>query len=201
MGNLEIDLITKKNDFSFTFTIPSFKNVRYKGNSVPYGKLSNSQQYDFLEEHLHNCCYSKFDDIKWVYEQHKEADNRLHIHGFIKGTYEEMVINFRHDFYSNYKINCSYKSYIKYSDIQRTIKDINYFERYCDKFQHEITYYMRVIEDKKHAEELDKGVKIETNKRDIPADYINSLTEHLETKNSADTYMFGKKHTNFIIEI
>lgn len=184
-------------NYSFTFTIPSFKNVKYKSANTAYGKLSNEQQYELLEDHLQNICHGKFDQIKWIYEQHKETDNRLHVHGIILKTNYELVEQFRNDFYSSYKINCSYKSYIKFSDIQRTIKDIKYFERYCDKHQHEIKYFMRVIEDKKHSEALDKGVKIECN---IPPKYLNSLEEHLESRELGDEYLFGKLN-KFIIEI
>lgn len=187
------EIFTSRHDYSFTFTIPTFKNVKYKSANTAYGKLTFEQQYEFLEDHLQNI--SKFDDIKWVYELHKDIP-RLHIHGFIKNEYYERVEQFRNDFYSNYKINMSYKSYIKMSDIQETIVDINYFENYCKKHQHEIKYFMRVIEDKKHSEALDKGIKIECNN----GPKHNSLDMIQESENRPyEKYLFGKLN-NFTLQ-
>lgn len=194
---LEIALKDKQN-YSWTFTIPSFKNVKYKSANVTYGKLSNAQQYDLLENHLQNITFGKFDTIYWVYEQHKESDNRLHVHGFIEQVNEEQVEQFRNDFYSSYRINCSYKSYIKFSDIQRTLVDKRYFQDYMKKHQNEITYFMSVIEDKKHSEAIDKGIKIEVN--NISPKYLNTLEEHLESRELGDEYPFGKMN-KFLVEI
>lgn len=198
MGNFELALI--KGNFSFTFTIPSFKNVYYKGNNIPYGKLTNCQQYDFLEKILHK--HNKFDNIKWIYENHGENDNRLHIHGFIKDAFEDMVYQFRNDFYSH-PIKVAYKSFVKFSDIQKTKLDICFFEKYMEKNQDKIKYFMGEDEDKKKSDELDgkvnKPVFIEVN--NTSPQYINSLSEHLESENLGDEYRFGKKDKKFIVEI
>lgn len=199
MGNfkqLEIALKDKQN-YSFTFTIPSFKNVKYKSSNSAYGKLSQEQQYDLLEPHIQNIASNKFDNIKWIYEEHKESDNRLHIHGFIENTNYEMVEQLRNDFYSSYKINCSYKSYIKFSNIQRTIYDIKFFQIYMSKNQNNIKFFMKVIEDQKHSEALDQGVKIEVN----TGPNINTLDTTQENNNLPyEKYLFGKLN-KFLIEI
>lgn len=178
-------------DWSFSFTIPSFKSVKYKSVNIKYGSLTQDQQYNFLEDHLQSI--SNFgENIKWVYEEHKENDNRLHIHGFIKNAVYEEVEQFRTNFYASYKINCSMKSYLKFSNIQQTIYHIGYFENYCKKHQHEIKYFMRVVTDLKHSENLDKGIN-------TAKDMKIYTREEFETWPSEQKYLFGK-HNNFIVD-
>lgn len=193
--------LSKKYCFSFTFTIPAFKNIKYKSANCTYGKLSHDQQHDFLENHLQDISSNMFNDIKWIYEFHKNEDGtngRLHVHGFIKFDYAERVEEFRNKFYSSYRVNMSYKSYVKMSDVQRTLTDIFYFENYMEKHQNEIPYFMSVISEKKHSEALDKGVKIEYNNIGLRP---NSLDNTQENNNLPyEKYLFGKLN-KFLVEL
>lgn len=184
---------TDNGNFSFTFTIPGFKNVYYQGNRRPYGKLTQERQYDFLENHLQHI--NKFPDIKWVYEEHE--DTRLHIHGWVKNTCGEEMDDFRHRFYSH-PVAMTQKSYEKISNIQKTLFLLDYFDVYMKKNQHKIKYFMRVIENERIRKAMDEGVYIEPN---ISAQYVNSLEQHLESEMLGNEYNFGKKHNKFIIEL
>lgn len=174
-----------KGNYSFTFTIPDFKNVYY-GIKVPYGKLTNEKQYDFLENHLQNI--NKFDSIQWIYENNTINNSNLHIHGFVIDTSAEEMEDFRMRFY-DHPIKMTYKSCLKISDIQRTTLDIMYFQNYCNKHQHTIKYFMRVIEDKKHSQALDNHIKIDVNQGIL-----------MGPKTTNTSYDFGKR-AKFILEI
>lgn len=182
-----------ENNYSFTFTIPTFKNVYYKGNRRRFGNMTQEQQFDFLESHLHKI--NSFAEIKWVYEEHE--DFRLHIHGYVCNTAKEPMNEFRHKFYS-YPISMTEKSYLKISDIQRTTNHISYFVDYMSKHQDKIKFYMRDINREK-PQPITKTVRIQTN---ISPAYFNSLSTHLEDVDSGDTYPFGKKNikNNHIVE-
>lgn len=187
-------------NFSFTFTISSKKIVYFKGKRRPYNMLTQDQQYEFLEKQLHRS-NKHFDNIKWVYEEHEKEDNRLHVHGFVINACWEQMELFRSAFYGN-PINIAYSGYIKLSNIQKTQLDISYFITYMDKNQNKIKYYMGQDQDKKLSCELNgekfKPVLIESN---ISPQYLNSLEEHLESRDMGDDYKFGKKLNKFIVEI
>lgn len=189
------DYYLHSGNWSFTFTIPSFKSIKYKSVNTKYGLLTQNQQYDFIENHLQDISTFHKGDIKWVYEEHKENDNRLHVHGFIINAIFEEVESFRNNFYASYKINCSRKSYVKYSDIQSTTYSIDYFKEYMQKHQHEIKYYMRVDIDKQHSDNLDKGVKLAKAIKIISRD-------EFETWPKEHKYLFGKDYinNNFVID-
>lgn len=182
-------------NFSFTLTIPSFKNIYFKGRRIQYGRLTQEAQYDFLEDHLQNI--NTFSNIKWVYEEHNDdPKHRLHIHGYIENEYHESVKDFVDRFYSHHKVSMSVKSYLKMSNIQQTLVNIDYFKEYMKKHQDEIRFYMRVIEDDKRCDVLDEKfkVKIECGLN------LNSVLKSLDEDNLADEYRFGKQK-KFILEI
>jgi len=190
------------NDYSFTFTIPAFKNVYYKTNRRPFGNMIQEYQYDFLETHIQNLRQyvggmGVFPEIKWVYEEHD--DKRLHVHGYVKQTTREAMDSFRHKFYS-YPISITEKSYLKISDIQMTKNTINYFVNYMEKNQDKIKFYMRDINRQTDYPPRKTTVLIESN---IRPEYLNSLTQHLENETPGDKYAypFGKQKQKHIVEI
>lgn len=198
MGDLEMEFQQTKGHYAFTFTIPPFKNVYYKSNKRQYGKMPQNMQYDFLENHIQKCS-SLLKNCQWVYEEHE--DKRLHIHGFVKDTHWAEMEEFRARFYE-YPISMSYKSYDKMSKLEKTIVNISYWESYIEKNQSKIKYYMRVIEDKKHASNLDgnKDFKLIIEERTYSPSFLNSLDEIQENDEDLGyTYPFGKKK-NFLIE-
>lgn len=149
------------NYYSFTITIPSFKKVYYDGKSQPYGKLTQRQQYNLLEDvflkHLHPL---NFEYIDWVYEEHE--DKRLHIHGFTKVN-EDKIKNsptnlLLDDFYSDYRINIKLRSYIKISKIEKTVYDIKFWNTYIQKNQDTIKFRNRYEEEQKLFQNLENGV-------------------------------------------
>jgi len=179
--------------FSFTYTIPDVKYIYFK-ERIQYGKLTNEQQYDFLENQLQKI--NKFKDIRWVYEQNTLHNTNLHIHGYVIGTTHEEMENFRHLFYSH-PITITPKSYFKLSDIQKTTHEIEYFIRYCAKHQDTIKYYMRVLEDQKLFNSLDSksfNIKIEVNgqREDTGRPQSPIIT--------ANSYDFGK-NKKFILQL
>lgn len=192
-----MEFITTGN-YSFTFTISSKKVVYYRGNRRPYYLLPQIQQYDFLENQLQKI--NKFNHIKWVYEEHKE-DKRLHVHGYVMNTSDEEMNDFRARFY-DHPITIAVSGQIKLSNIQRTLIDINYFQIYMEKHQHEIIYYMRTIQDRKHYDALDgkpfnkKTLTIDIN---INPHYLNSLDDVQESGYLGDEYLFGKQN-KFTVE-
>jgi len=184
----------KPKNYSFTFTVPSFKKVFYKGKYHAYGSLPQCHQYALLENVLQDS--SNFNCIKWVYEEH--ADKRLHIHGFINIAFEEQVDLFRDFFYRDYRIKISRKSYLKISDVQETYKDIQFFIDYMNKYQGEIVYFQSIDEHKKLYKSLDglkHIVKIEYNV-DLPPPDLIQESSNLPYEN----YLFGKLN-KFIVEI
>lgn len=194
--NLQEAVESTRGNYSFTFTIPSTKNVYWQKVYRPYGKMPQFMQYDFLENHLQRI--NKFHEIYWVYEEHLETDLRLHIHGWIIDTNEEEVKDFIDRFYK-YPVMICYNTYYRISNYQKTIFTIDYFKEYCAKYQNKIKYYMSVIEDKKHSANLDgKKFKltIDTN---LDAHYFNSLERNQENRDMGDDYLFGK-NKKFLIE-
>lgn len=192
--NLEEQI--SRGDYSVTITIPSVKKVWYKGQYHYYGKLTQESQYDMLEKILQK--YNTFPQIKWVYETHE--DQRLHAHMWILNEYEEIVKDFRHKIYSDHAINIRPGSYLKISDIQRTLVSINYFNEYMQKHQANIKYFMSSDEAFRRKCVIDDDtfhLYIESN---IPAEYVNSLVKGQETEYLPDTYPFGKSN-KFIVEI
>lgn len=151
--------IPKSNSYSFTLTIPHHKQVNYYKKRIKYGYLTNHQQYVLCEDVFKKlfCGENKCD---WVYERHE--DGRLHIHGYIEESYYEYVLHEIHRFYSDYRINIKPKSYEKIMDIQETILEINYWNMYMDKHQHEIIYKSRNFHEKDHIEALESGAPTQT---------------------------------------
>lgn len=174
---MEIEL----GSYSFTFTIPSFKVVYYNGQKIPYGKLSQENQYKFIEDII-QMNIGKFDEIEWVYEEHE--DKRLHVHGYIQNTHEELVKDFVNNFYTyNSRIGLSFRSYSKLSVYEKTRHSLDSWLRYIQKHQAEIKFLSKRRQDEKDSADLDysgNAVKIETN-------YY-------------DTYRFKGKN-NFLVEI
>ena len=126
---MDFENILYKSNFSFTFTIPSTKNVWYKGHRIPFGKMTQQQQYDFLENRLQKI-NTFYKNIQWVYEEHE--DKRLHVHGFIKSAYFEEVEQFRTEFYKH-PISITYSVYSRLSNIQETLYNSGYFTDYMQK--------------------------------------------------------------------
>lgn len=201
MKDYELELefkIEDKHDYSFTFTIPAFKNVYHSKKRCKYGQLTNKQQFTLIERVMYKNVSSS-SDVRWIYEKHD--DERLHLHGYWKNTYREEVEDLRNKFYQDYSINInSYVKYEKISDIQETKTVINYWEKYMEKNQDKIIYKCGFIHQKEITDDLNKGIiKIECN---IPQDYLNTLDQHLENELLEDEYKFGKTKLNkYIIEI
>lgn len=190
-----MDIKIYRANFSFTLTIPSFKNIYYNGRRIQYGKLTQDKQYDFLEDHLQNI--NTFSNIRWVYEEHKEDPRkRLHVHGYIENEYHECVKDFVDRFYSHHKVSMSVSSYLKMSDIQKTLVNIDYFKNYMEKHQHEIKYYMKVIEDEKRCDILDEKFKVKIEY----GPNLNTVLQSLDEEHLGQEYLFGKQK-KFILEI
>lgn len=150
----------KKISISFTFTIPSFKKVYYDKKRRPYGNLTNRQQFVFLEDIFAKCiCPTDYEYIDWVYEHHE--DKRLHIHGFVIVLHSNIdkIYVLRDSFYTyNQKINMSYSSYLKVSDIQQTFYNISFWIDYIDKHQDTVVFKNGYTQQKELTESLDRGV-------------------------------------------
>lgn len=201
--DFELDCLNgdRLGNYSFTFTIPAFKNVYYKARRIPFGKLKHSEQYDFLENHLAKI--NMFDKIKWVYEHHEENDpgRRLHIHGFVKDALYDEMEEFRRRFYHT-PVGIAFRKYIKISDIQLTIYDIKYFDDYMLKNQDKIAYFMKAEDDKKSFDAIEgkkyTPIKIESN---IDPRYLIDLNKHIEDTYIDDEYKFGLNRNKFLVEI
>lgn len=187
-------------NFSFSFTIPHFKNVYYSTSHIQYGKLTNAQQYELLEPLMAK--YFVGPKYHWCYEKH--ADGRLHIHGIAINQFEDEIEELRRLFYSSYQINIRQGSYIKLSDIQKTRIDIKYFINYMMKDQMNIIYHMKSYDQQKIDHGLNKKGKFNF-KIEVPTisnSYFNQLEEHLGSSPLSDSYPFGKKkEKKFILEI
>lgn len=148
--------------FSFTLTIPTFKKIYYQGNSIAYGKLPQAHQYNFLENHLVRLIRpNNFDFIDWIYEEHNDIDNRLHIHGYAKGCEIEHVIELIHDFYTHGRtIGMSMSSYKKCSNLQQSTYDtLDPWLTYIDKQQDKIIYRSRYRQELIDIGNLDNGLE------------------------------------------
>lgn len=190
-----------KGNYSFTLTISESKVIYFKGKRLPYGMLTNQQQYEFLENHLNKI--SKFKgNAWWVYELHKpnKYPARLHIHGYVINTSQMEMDDFISAFYGN-PIQIAYNGYVKLCKVERTYFDSSFWETYCEKHQKDIIYHMGGLQQKKESAELDgKQFKITIDTNKINAQYLNSLEEHLESKNMGDEYLFGKIN-KFIVDL
>lgn len=194
--------ITKGN-YSFTFVIPSQKVVYFQNNRLPYNKLRQELQYEFIESHLQKI--NKFHNVKWVYEEHNDDTKRLHVHGYVMDTSYEEMEDFRRRFYSH-PIQLAYSGYIKVSNIQKSLVDIQYFLNYMNKHQSTIKYFMLSDQQKLLSNNIDGKKTDFTENFKINAQYFNSLGEHLENEYLGDTYNFGKSklkiyHNKYIIEL
>lgn len=148
--------------FSFTLTIPTFKKVYYQSNRIAYGKLPQSHQYNFLESHLTKLIRPlNFKFIDWIYEEHNEIDNRLHIHGYATGCDIQHVEELVYDFYNHSRvIGMSISSYKKISDIQESQYDtLNPWLNYIDKHQSEIIYRSKYRQELIDNNNLDFGLE------------------------------------------
>lgn len=106
-----------REDWAFTIVIPPKKKVFWKNRRCYYSDLTNRQQYIFCEEIMTTIWKGAY-TMKYVYEQHTEKRNDIHIHGIFKNEYHEVVRLFIHSFYSHYKIGInSFKKYNTHSDI------------------------------------------------------------------------------------
>lgn len=155
-------------NYSFTFTIPACKKVYWNGRKRTYGGLSPSQQFHFLEDLMGSIIYfNRVFFIDWVYEKHE--DGRLHIHGFVnlEDDYDSEIYLLRDRFYSyNHKVGIIQKSYLKISDIQETLTNINYWTDYMAKNQHNIIYKNGYNQQLDYINAVDAGiVKIIDNKK------------------------------------
>lgn len=190
-----------RGNWSFTFTISETKVVYYRGKRQPYGILTNEHQYNFLEKQIQKVNHFK-SNIWWVYELHEAGIHyppRLHIHGYVLNTTEAEMEHFRNNFYGN-PIQIGYSGIIKLSKMERTYYDKFFWEKYCEKHQKDIIYYMGGLEQKKMTKDLNGEkfkVLIDTG---IDAHYFNSLEEHLEERDIGRDYNYGKLN-KFVVEI
>lgn len=186
----------KKNHFSFTLTLPAFKNVICEGKSYPYGRLSQISQYNLLENVIG--AISEGYDILYVYEEHE--DKRLHIHGMIFNEIYEAARDFILSFYRDYRIGIKSAKKIfgdekngRISDLQETRLNKDFFIRYMEKTQDTIKYFPRKQQEEKEMDQLE-GQKYKFRvKITMNDNFIRNLDENLETGYLSDEYPFGKK--------
>lgn len=187
-----------KMGYSFTFTIPPLKKVYYNGKRRPFQSLAFSHQYKFMEQLMMKIINPlEFLFIDWCYEFHEVGERRLHIHGYaaVSLDHESAVYKLRDLFYT-YNSIIRLKQYKNISDIQLTYWDVSYWDTYCEKHQDTIQYFSAYRAEQKYKDALDNGiVQIYTN-TDYDR-YCDSLTEHLEKRETVDGYDFGK----FIVEL
>lgn len=191
-----IELQEPKGDWSFTFTLPPFKQIYYDGARHKYGSLPQAQQYYFLENHIIKIIRPlDFDFIDWVYEAHE--DGRLHIHGYCLGATFSAINRLRNDFYTfNRVIGMSVKSYTKMSDIQSTWSDIGYWKTYIEKNQDNILFRSRYRQQLIDSANLDGKpvVFIEKNQ------YVYHSDSDGEPNVFSKTYDFKGKKNKFVVE-
>lgn len=185
------------NHFSFTITIPAFKNVIHNGRKIQYGQLSQISQYNLLEDVMKSIGKSSI-DILYVYEEH--SDKRLHIHGMVFNDIFECVQDFILDFYRDYRIGIkSHKKIFgderngRIADIQATRINKLYFIRYMEKHQDTIKFFARKEQEEKEGDQLDGKkysfrVKITMNEK-----FFSNIEENINSEFLPDEYPFGKK--------
>lgn len=183
--------------FSFTLTIPAFKNVIHNGRKIQYGQLSQISQYNLLEDVMRSIRKSSY-DILYVYEEH--ADKRLHIHGMFFNEIYECARDFILDFYRDYRICIkSHKKIFgdetngRIADLQQTLVNKLFFIRYMEKHQDTIKFFPRREQEEKECAQLDGKkysfkVKITMNEK-----FFSNIEENINSEFLPDEYPFGKK--------